>query len=367
MKTLDVFFAVLVVELLFSTFSCDMFVVPVGKVEEDNIEIIVSDGITNNDMGSDGPEILPNATVYHVEMENAQSQIKYGFSAKVKGVAVSFYVRERGGVWFPLGEDSFSADEAGIARLDGLRAYIPHDILNKAPIDLDLKAEIVFEDGTSASDEKGLVRVLSKQRADNPEVLLADHDNTIHATGGLNAPQDYLDVFNYLKIQWPYVDQHVEGAIAQLIDSGVDVIVVTGMLNVLRDKAREQMNLHFENGGVRLIPIVDFVDVPVNTGFEYKADALGILKALYGADNILAMVGDTVRQDGYGAHANNILYIPFQVNYAFWPQLLDSWGFGTIDPHDIAWNWKDVMVTLGYDQNNAFARMLNTILQGGVP
>jgi len=58
------------------------------------------------------------------------------------------------------------------------------------------------------------------------------------------------------------------------------------------------------------------------------------------------MVGDTVRQDGYGAIANNIFYIPYQVNYEpdFW--LLDTEGYGWIHPDTIVRTWIDVAAKL---------------------
>ncbi|MCP4220723.1 MAG: hypothetical protein GY765_39210, partial [bacterium] len=55
------------------------------------------------------------------------------------------------------------------------------------------------------------------------------------------------------------------------------------------------------------------------------------------------MVGDTVRQDGYGSIANDILYVPFQIHYDLNPSLLDTKGYGFIDPSEIIDTWAGVL------------------------
>lgn len=70
---------------------------------------------------------------------------------------------------------------------------MPKEILDLAPVDLQLMAEITFENNATVTDEKGMIRVLSGLSGNNPSLVMADHDNTLHATGGANALQDWID------------------------------------------------------------------------------------------------------------------------------------------------------------------------------
>jgi hypothetical protein len=105
-------------------------------------------------------------------------------------------------------------------------------------------------------------------------------------------------------------------------------------------------------------------DAPYEHSNDFKAATLGIIKKLYGEGNFIAMVGDTVRQDGYGAYANQLRYIPFQIHYRTNTDLLDTEGYGFIDPDEIAMDWTEVM---GYlfeeeDTTNFFLQNTHDIL-----
>lgn len=57
--------------------------------------------------------------------------------------------------------------------------------------------------GAKVDDENGMIRVLSDYEDKNNDVILTDHDNTLHETGGGNALQDILDAVNVLKRNGP--------------------------------------------------------------------------------------------------------------------------------------------------------------------
>ncbi|MCD6569155.1 MAG: glycerophosphodiester phosphodiesterase [Deltaproteobacteria bacterium] len=339
----------------------------------ENTEVVVSDGITNNDRITNPDEILPNATVYQIANKDKKSLLKYLLADKVKGLEVQFYVREFGGGendWICLADtETLITDEEGRITLPGIRQWLSEDILDKAPIDLQLRAKAIFEGGGYVTDDNGMIRILSTDTETNPQVVLTDHDNTLHLTGGLNTIKDCIEFLNWAKKDWPLVDDYVVDAIHSLHDSSKDIVIVSGMPTEIRALCREQVNNHFEDGGIRFMPIVIKSDLPYEHGNEFKAAALGILKNLYGVDseevdNSLAMVGDTVREDGYGAFANKIFYIPFQVSYFFNLSLLDSEGYGYIDPVSIAWDWSQVMdiIASGDPVTNFFLRNENGFL-----
>jgi len=342
----------------------------------ENTEVIVSDGITNNDTTTNPDEILPNATVYQIANKDKKSLLKYLLADKVEGLEVQFYAKEYlQESWTAIG-DPLITDENGRVALTELRSLIPKYMLDKAPIDLQLRAKVIFEGGEYVTDDGGMIRVLSMNTEDNPQVVFTDHDNTLHLTGGLNTIKDCIEFLNWAKEDWPLVDEHVVDAIGELNDEGKDIVIVSGLPTEIRALCREQVNRHFEDEGSRFIPMIIKSNLTYEHGNEFKAAALGILKNLYGVDNeevnnCFAMVGDTVREDGYGAFANKIFYIPFQVSYFFNLSLLDSGGYGYIDPASIAWDWSQVMdfIASGDPVTNFFLRnengFLNIAHQGG--
>lgn len=351
--------------LLFFVFLC-MTIITGCDSEPSNTDAAVSDGITDNDLSSNRSEVLPNVTVYKMIDKNSNLFSRYLLSENVEGLGVVFCVRENeSSQWQRLGDDVLFTDKNGRVTLPELRKRIPQNLLDKAPIDLQLQARIYFDKTTYISDDKGMVRVLSSDKSKNPKVIFTDHDNTIHATGGANSIQDWLDFLNFVKKDWPYVDDTVVDSFKLLRADKTDVIIVTGMHNDVRPLCREQMNLHFENSGKRYIPIIVKEDFPHEESNIFKKDAISVLKELYGKDNCLAMVGDTVRQDGYGAVSNDVLYVPFQINYELAPSLLDTVGYGSIDPEIIAKTWEEVLFDIknGYqDESNYFLKRYRKIL-----
>ncbi|GAB6094201.1 hypothetical protein JCM14469_04530 [Desulfatiferula olefinivorans] len=307
-------------------------------------EAVVTDGITDADVAANRPEVLPYVTAYRVLDKSNGFFAKHLLSENIEGLGVVFFVRRFGdSTWIRLGEDVLYTDENGRAALPGLRSRLPQSLLDQAPIDLQLQARLYFDKSTYVSDDQGLIRILSADKTKNPGVVYTDHDNTLHATGGQNAVQDWIDFLNFAKNDWPLVDGDVVSAVAQLQSENRQLVIVTGMPGDLRAACRTQMNRHFEQSGRRTIPIITKDDFSYEHSNVFKREVLALLSDLYGPDNCLAMVGDTVRQDGYGAIANGILYVPYQVNYALAPDLLDTEGFGPIDPDTVADTWTQVI------------------------
>lgn len=338
------------------------------KPTPENTEVVVSDAISSNGSVA-GPEIVPNATVYLLQNKDKKSLLKYLLADKVSDIEVQFFAREIGSGeddWIRLGDTPLYTDENGRVSMEdvGVRPWLPPAILDAAPIDLELRAKVLFEDGGFITDDMGLLRVLSSDSSDNPQVVLTDHDNTLHATGGQNSLADWVEFINWARCDWPLVDEYVVDATKELHIEGHDIVIVSGLPADIRALARSQVNRHFEDEGQRSIAFFIKNDLPFEHGNEFKAAAIGILKELYGDNNILTMVGDTVREDGYGAFFNKIFYIPFQVDYFFNTSLLDSEGFGFIDPKSIAWNWSQVMdfIQRGDIVTNFFERNENGFL-----
>ncbi len=343
-----------------------LFLVTACKATPENTEIVVSDAIISND-DSSGPEIAPNATVYKIAKKEKQLLVKYLLGKKLEGVKVQFYARDFDAgddAWIQLGEEPLLTDENGRAVMQGIRQWLPAGILSSAPVDLQLRADVIFDDGQRVSDDSGLLRITSSDVQANPYVLCTDHDNTLHSTGGQNTIADWVNFINWAKDDWPLVDEYVVPGIQELRSSGKDVIIVSGLPLEIRALCRKQVNSHFEDGGRRAIPLIIKNDLAFEHGFEFKAGALEILKGLYGNDRILAMVGDTVREDGYGAYANRLFYIPLNVYYKLSLYLLDTEGYGFIDPAGIAWNWSEVMsrINEGDHVANYFLRNENGFL-----
>ncbi|HSA13406.1 MAG TPA: glycerophosphodiester phosphodiesterase family protein [Spirochaetota bacterium] len=320
--------------------------------------VIVSDGITKKGAAA-ADEIIPSAIVYALPEPADAGMFNYLLAYKVKNARVQFYCATKTlgalGIWSRLGDPVYT-DENGKARLDALAPHIPSlffpSLLSRSQVDLYLKAEVIIDDttliDTTVSDDQGIIRILSSYDEKNHDVILTDHDNTLHETGGANTLADILDSVNVLKKEWPLVDDVAAGEVKKWISDGKDMIIISGMSPHMRDKCREQMELHFGDGGDREILIIVEEDTAYDESNEFKAGTIASLKKHYGlgsagTTHVSAMVGDTVRQDGYGAFANDILYVPFQVHYKTMPSLLDTEGYGFIDPDTIAWDWAEVM------------------------
>jgi len=335
MRVKQVFLAILLILVSFGIMGCDSDLTPGTTL------IVVSDGVTG---GPDwAGEVLPNAMVYNVADASSTSFSDLLFAEKVEGAHVGFAVRALNETeWTPLMTSAIQTDANGRARLSSLKDRLPQIYLDAAPVTLQLQARVYFSTTEYKSDDMGIVRVLSDDSDENPGMIAADHDNTLHATGGLNALQDWVDFLNVFQRDWPYVDGDVETVVPQLISEGNDLVVVTGMSPEIRYACRAQMVRHFDKGALRTIPIIVKEDMTFEHSNTFKQECLKILKDLYGASNAKAMVGDTVRQDGYGAIANDIFYIPYQVNYEpdFW--LLDTEGYGWIHPDTTVRTWSDV-------------------------
>ena len=119
------------------------------------------------------------------------------------------------------------------------------------------------------------------------------------------------------------------------------------------------------------MPIIVKHDTDQSATNTFKAETIAILKNLYGDANIAAMVGDTVRQDGYGAFANSVAYVPFQIHYKLSALLLDSVGYGANRSAKHRWTWQEVIdrIEAGglipanfWRRNNAF---MNIAHRGG--
>ncbi|BCS94450.1 hypothetical protein DSLASN_00820 [Desulfoluna limicola] len=335
-------FAILLVLVSLAIMGCDSDLTP------DNTIIVVSDGVTGEGAGAN--EILPNAIVYKVADKESEFFAKLLTAEKVEGANVQFYARSsEGSEWVKLGGE-YTTGEDGKVALDGLGSYLAaKNLLNPGVLQLKARASHPLDTSLFVEDSLGIVRVLAEYPDEgegdnpNPQVIFADHDNTVHATGGLNAIQDWINFLNVTKGDWPYVDDKVKGELDAHLEAGKDLVLITGMSPEIRYLCRQQMIDHFEKGNTRAIPIIVKEDLPYPHSPEFKAECLKTLKHLYGASKCLAMVGDTVRQDGYGAIANDIFYIPYQVNYEpdFW--LLDTEGYGWIHPDTVVNNWEDVM------------------------
>jgi hypothetical protein len=328
------------------------------------IRVVVSDGITASGSSGSEQEILPNALVYGIQDSQSKDVINYVFASKVSGVYVQFaYRRNDLGTfahWHNLGKP-IKTDANGKAGLDKLADYIqasyfPHKY-DWRQRDLQLKAEVLLKSGNT-SDSTGIIRLLSIEQTSNHDAICTDHDNTLHETGGANTLEDILDATNVLKSEWPLVDAYVTKEVDTWLANGNDLVIITGMPDIMRDKAREQLALHF--GDIpRHIPLNIKSDTQYADTNIYKAKTIGVLNNLYGQDastknHIQAMVGDTASEDGYGALANSILYVPFNINYHQVPSRLDTKGFGTIDPNTIAWNWLEVMQTILEQDDNPY-------------
>jgi glycerophosphoryl diester phosphodiesterase len=352
----------------------------------EDTEIVVSDAITSNGDSTE-PEIIPNATVYQIEKKEKQSFFKFILGKKLSGMQVEFYARPVGSgddAWIQLGDAPVVTDSKGKASIDGLRKWLAGFPACSAPLDLQLRADVLFSSGKRVSDTMGLIRVLSSPnnpcmdpnldrvpRA-NQQLVISDHDNTIHATGGLNSIADVVNFLNFTKGDWPLIDEYVVPSVKKLHDDGKDLVIVTGMPLETRALCRQQMINHFEPATPRSILIFVKDDMPYKETFEYKAATLGLIKKLYGDGKALAMVGDTPHEDGYGAMANGIFYIPFKVNYFTQPlKDLDTQGFGFITPDSIAWDWSQVMAYIdsGDTVTNRYLRndtgFLNIAHRGG--
>ncbi len=125
-----------------------LFLVTACKATPENTEIVVSDAIISND-DSSGPEIAPNATVYKIAKKEKQLLVKYLLGKKLEGVKVQFYARDFDAgddAWIQLGEEPLLTDENGRAVMQGIRQWLPAGILSSAPVDLQLRADVVFRE-----------------------------------------------------------------------------------------------------------------------------------------------------------------------------------------------------------------------------
>ncbi|MCG8470977.1 MAG: glycerophosphodiester phosphodiesterase [Desulfobacterales bacterium] len=336
MKKRRLVWLVVLVLMPFIFLGCDKDLTP------ENTVIVVSDGVTGEAEGAG--EILPNAIVYKVKKSSTHFT-KLLSADKVEGVTVVFgLLNPDTGSWDQMG-DLFKTGEDGKVTLDGLRKYVA-PYLSRAPVTLRLQARAYLSKKVYVKDDLGIVRILSEDEGENPAAIFADHDNTVHATGGLNSIADWIKFLNVTKGDWPYVDDRVKDVLGAHLASGKDLVLITGMSPEIRYLCRQQMINHFETGTSRTIPIIVKKDFPYDNSPEFKAECLKILKSLYGPSNSLAMVGDTVRQDGYGAFSAGVHYVPLNIYYdpAFW--LLNTEGKGWIHPDTIAWNWDEVMAKI---------------------
>ncbi|MFZ5563827.1 MAG: hypothetical protein ACOZBW_07210 [Thermodesulfobacteriota bacterium] len=304
---------------------------------------VVSDAFTSNWDGSgvDPGEILPNVTAFYLPAKEYRGLVGYLTASRISDVTVRFKIEDpRDNSWIQIGPD-LRTNSDGIAKLNSLRNYIPADILDLAPIELRLMAQVKCDDGWS-EDKEGVLNILSNDTSANPDVVFTDHDNTIHATGGANTISDYIDFVNMFGYDWPYVDCYVKDIIPDILDRA-DMVIITGQPESVRPLTRDQMVNHFSPDGTRTVPIIVKADMDYAESADYKAAAITILRNLYGAEHCLAMVGDTASEDGYGALASGVEYIPFQIKHLVFPDSLDiGGGFDPVDPDDIAWDWRNV-------------------------
>lgn len=305
-------------------------------------KVVVSDGFTSNwdGGGADPGEIVPNVTAFYLPMKDYRGLIGYLTASRISDVTVRFQIKDPlNSTWVQIGPD-LTTNGDGIAKLDGLRKYIPAGILDLAPVELQLKAKVECSDGWS-KDKEGVLTILSNDTSANPDVVFTDHDNTIHATGGGNTILDYIDFVNMFGYDWPYVDRYVKDILPDILDRA-DVVIITGQPESVRPLTRDQMVNHFSPDGTRTVPIIVKADFNYAESSDYKAAAISTLRNLYGAEHCLAMVGDTASEDGYGALASGVEYIPFQIMKLVQDSLAIGGGFGSVDPDDIAWDWQDV-------------------------
>lgn len=306
-------------------------------------KVVVSDGFTSNwdGTGADPGEILPNVTAFYLPLKEYRGLIGYLTASRISDVTVRFKIEDpRDNTWIQIGPD-LTTNSDGIAKIDSLRNYIPADILALAPIELRLMAKVQCSDGWS-KDQEGVLNILSNDTSANPDVVFTDHDNTIHATGGANTISDWLDFINLFGYDWPYVDCYVKDIIPDILDRA-DMVIITGQPESVRPLTRDQMVNHFSPDGTRTVPIIVKADMDYAASADYKAAAITTLRNLYGPEHCLAMVGDTACEDGYGALASGVEYIPFQIKHLLFPDSLDiGGGFDPVAPDDIAWDWRDV-------------------------
>lgn len=209
------------------------------------VEVVVSDGLTSNATIAGPDEILPSAIVYRIPGQLSESFARYILAERVEGLTVRFYVRSFGSGevgWTLLGEGTTATDGEGRAVLAGIRTELSAEVLEAPPVDLQLRAEVVLEDGRITTDDSGLVRVLNASSVENPEVVFTDHDNTLHVSGGGNSVQDWFGLLNWMKEELPLVDAHVAMALETLRAAGKDIVIVTGIVPGLRPLCRSQVN-----------------------------------------------------------------------------------------------------------------------------
>jgi len=309
----------------------------------DETQVIVSDAFTSNwnGSGANPGEILPNVTLFAIADKEHAALTTYFTAPRISGVAVRFSIQDpRDSRWIQIGPQ-LTSNSNGIAKLSSLRNYIPAGILGLAPVKLRLRAEAKCDDGWAA-DSQGALYILSNNTSKNPDVVFTDHDNTIHATGGDNAPSDWIDFLNLFGDDWPYVDNYVKNIIPAILDRA-DMVIITGQPETVRPLTREQMVKHFSKNGERTVPIIVKTDMNYGESADFKEAAITILRNLYGVEHCLAMVGDTASEDGYGALASGVGYIPFQIKYLLFPDSLEiGGGFAPVDPEDIAYDWQNV-------------------------
>lgn len=309
----------------------------------DSTAVVVSDAFTSNwdGSGADPGEMLPNVHLFKIPDKKNASLITYLTASKISNLTVRFSIRDpRNNSWVQIGPE-LTSDSNGKVKLNSLRNKIPAGILNLAPVRLELKAEAQCKDGWAA-DSEGILQILSKNTSVNPDVLLTDHDNTIHATGGANSPTDWINFLNLFGNDWPYVDNYVEYVLPNILDRA-DVVIITGQPETVRQLTRNQMSCHFPKDGKRVVPIICKSDMDYAESSDYKAATISILRNLYGSEHCLSMVGDTASEDGYGALASGVDYIPFQIKYLLLPDSLEiGGGFNPVNPDDIADDWQEV-------------------------
>ncbi|MEW6078470.1 MAG: hypothetical protein AB1724_11705 [Thermodesulfobacteriota bacterium] len=310
------------------------------KVED--TKVVVSDAFTSNwnGSGANPGEILPNVTVFYLPAKEYRGLIGYLTAERIPDVTVRFKILDpRNNTWIQIGPN-LTTNSNGIAKLNSLRNYIPAGILALAPIELRLMAEVQCDDGWS-KDQEGVLNILSNNKSVNPDVLFTDHDNTIHATGGANTILDYIDFVNLFGYDWPYVDRYVKDILPDIL-ARADIVIITGQPESVRPLTRDQMVKHFSPNGTRTVPIIVKADLNYAESSAYKAAAITILRDLYGVEHCLAMVGDTASEDGYGALASGVEYIPFQIMKLLQDSYEIGGGFAPVDPDDIAWDWQNV-------------------------
>ena len=267
-------------------------------------------------------------------------------------MAVQFYYRRTYlgdmALWHKLGTP-ITTDSNGAATLSSLAPLLDSSCFPgkyQTERDLQLKAVVSLSKG-KISDNLGRIRILGVDPGQNNATILSDHDNTLHKTGGTNTVEDIADSANVMNSTWPLMESTVQPSVKGWLADSNDFIIITGQTDPISPKCREQVGLHFENNGERKILIINSSDVPVSGGANvFKATAIKIIMGLYGKTNIEAMVGDTVSQDGYGALANGVTYIPYHVNSTLNSLVLDTKGYGKIASTSVLWKWDAVIAEI---------------------